>query len=373
MAQIFLCHASEDKPRVREVYGRLRAEGLHPWLDEENLLGGQLWEREIPIALKASDFILIFFSQNSIRKIGYVQNEFKLALETWRLIPGGMIHTIPVRLDNCEIPGEFRRFQWINLFEERGFERIIRAIRVGWSQRPRPASEARLTNSIGVEFVLIPAGTFMMGSPDSDAEAYEDETPAHRVTISQPFYLGQYAVTQGQWEAVMGTNPSEFTGDRNRPVEQVSWEDTQEFIRRLNTREGGARYRLPTEAEWEYACRAGSHIAYSFGNGPHQLDAYGWYEGNSGNQTHPVGQLAPNAWGLYDMHGNVWEWVQDWFGVYAPGPVTDPEGPTSGSDRVLRGGSWNGDASSCRSAYRVDWPPGLRDCGLGFRLLRTAP
>jgi formylglycine-generating enzyme required for sulfatase activity len=157
-------------------------------------IGGQQWEQEIPIALQASDFILIFFSQNSIRKIGYVQNEFKLALEAWRQTPEGMIRTIPIRLDDCEVPREFRRFHWIDLFDEGGFERIIRAIRVGESQRQPPLAP-RLTNSIGMEFVLISAGTFMMGSPASDTEASDDEKPAHRVTISQPFYLGKYPVT----------------------------------------------------------------------------------------------------------------------------------------------------------------------------------
>ena len=171
----------------------------------------------------------------------------------------------------------------------------------------------------------------------------------------------------------MGTNPSHLTGDRNRPVERVSWEDTQGFIRKLNMREGRARYRLPTEAEWEYACRAGSQTSYSFGDAPPQLDAYGWYADNSGEMTHPVGQRKPNTWGLYDMHGNVWEWVQDWYGAYAPEPVTDPQGPASGSERVFRGGSWVNPAMGCRSAFRYRLAPGRRFDYLGFRLLRTAP
>ena len=140
-----------------------------------------------------------------------------------------------------------------------------------------------------MEFVLIPAGTFMMGSPDSDAEAYYDEKPAHRVTISQPFYLGKYPVTQAQWRAVMRNSPSRFTGDPNRPVDQVSWEDVQAFISRLNAHEGHTRYRLPTEAEWEYATRAGSTTAFCFGDNNRQLMMYAWYSENAGSQTHPVG------------------------------------------------------------------------------------
>jgi formylglycine-generating enzyme required for sulfatase activity len=226
----------------------------------------------------------------------------------------------------------------------------------------------RITNSIGMEFVLIPAGTFLMGSNDGEIE----EQTVHQVAISQPFYLGMYPVTQGQWEQVMRTKPSEFTGDGNRPVETVSWDDAQKFIQLLNAKEGGALYRLPTEAEWEYACRAGSTTAYSFGDDPSQLDAYGWYYRNAGGTTHPVGQRKPNDWGLYDMHGNVWEWVQDWYEAYTPEPVTDPHGPSWGSSQVIRGGSWGHDAESCRSAYRSDVAPGYRHLSLGFRLLRTA-
>jgi formylglycine-generating enzyme required for sulfatase activity len=218
-------------------------------------------------------------------------------------------------------------------------------------------------------FVRIPAGEFRMGSTDGHA----DERPVHTVRISQPFYLGIHAVTQGQWEAAMGNNPSRFTGDPNRPVERVSWEDVQEFIGRLNAREGHTLYRLPTEAEWEYAARAGSTTAYCFGDDSHRLGEYAWYSENAGRQTHPVGTLQPNAWGLYDMHGNVWEWVQDWYGKYAAEPVTDPQGPALGSARVYRGGSWSYGAGYCRSAYRRHDAPGYRYGGLGFRLLRTAP
>jgi formylglycine-generating enzyme required for sulfatase activity len=235
------------------------------------------------------------------------------------------------------------------------------------SAAAQPAGEKTFTNSIGMEFVLIPAGTFMMG--DADGEA--DERPVHQVTISRSFYLGKYEVTQAQWQAIMGNNPSLFTGTDNLPVEQVWWTDVEEFIRRLNAREGGDKYRLPTEAEWEYAARAGSTTAYSFGNDPAQLKEYAWYKDNAGGKTHPVGQLKPNAWGLYDMHGNVMEWVQDWYGRYAAEPVTDPPGPPSGTHRMRRGGAWNNAAAICRSANRYS-VPGFRDDFLGFRLVRLA-
>src|SRR5262249_38670129 len=156
----------------------------------------------------------------------------KLALDAWQELPEGTIHTIPVRIDECEVPESFRRYHWANLFEPNGFDRIVRAIRAELDKRQKPGPSI-FTNSIGMEFVLIPAGTFMMGSPE-DAEANDNEKPAHRVTISQPFYLGKYPVTQAQWEAVMGNNPSEYTDNPSSPVDQVSWNDVQAFLHKLN-------------------------------------------------------------------------------------------------------------------------------------------
>ena len=201
----------------------------------------------------------------------------------------------------------------------------------------------------------------------------------HWVHISQPFDLSKYEVTQAQWKAVMGesNNPSDFKGD-DRPVASVSWNDVQDFIWKLNEREGTDVYRLPTEAEWEYAARAGSQTAYYFGDSASQLGAYAWYSENANGETHPVGKKQPNAWGLYDIHGNVWEWVQDWYGKFSATTaeitvatsVLDPGGPSSESDRVLRGGAWGIGARSCRSANRNSGHPGFADRYLGFRLLR---
>jgi formylglycine-generating enzyme required for sulfatase activity len=229
------------------------------------------------------------------------------------------------------------------------------------------AAEKTYTTSLGMDFTLVPAGSFTMGADKNFENADDDETPQHRVSISKPFYLGTYEVTQAQWTAVMGNNPSKFKG-RSNPVEQVSWDDIRIFIQRLNQKEGHARYRLPTEAEWEYAARAGTTGAYSFGDDEDSLGRYAWYEGNSGEKTHPVGQKQPNAWGLYDMHGNVYEWVQDWYGNYSSSSVTDPKGPSSGSLRVYRGGGWRSPARYCRAALRGSNSPGRRDVGLGFRL-----
>ncbi len=239
-----------------------------------------------------------------------------------------------------------------------------------------------LGNGVKLEMVLIPAGEFLMGSPDSDTNAQSDEKPQHRVRITKPFYLGKYLVTQEQWEAIMGGNPSQFKGAKN-PVEAVSWDDCQVFLGRLNEKfhrphpdplpAGEGEFRLPTEAQWEYACRAGSTTYWHFGNSDLVLGEYAWYGNNSESKTHPVGEKKPNAWGLYDMNGNVWEWCQDWYGAYGAEVVTDPGGPATGSDRVYRGGSWYAPAWSCRSAYRYnDFAPGLRYFILGFRVSLVA-
>ena len=225
-----------------------------------------------------------------------------------------------------------------------------------------------IVNSIGMSLVQIPAGTFTMGD--------DDETP-HQVTLTKGFELGVYEVTQEQYEQVMGSNPSEFKGPQN-PVEMVSWDEAVEFCRKLSAlpaeQSVGYVYRLPTEAEWEYACRAGTTSKYSFGDSESELGDYAWYRDNSGGTTHPVGQKKPNGFGLYDMHGNVWERCQDWYGDYPKGSTTDPTGAASGSgsERVIRGGSWYFYSDEFRSADRNSLPPDLRGYGLGFRVLRSS-
>jgi formylglycine-generating enzyme required for sulfatase activity len=221
-----------------------------------------------------------------------------------------------------------------------------------------------------MEFVWIEGGEFLMGCGASDTECDDDEKPAHKVRVDG-FWMGQYEVTQAQWQKLMGSNPSSFEGE-NRPVEQVSWDDAQEFIKKLNSR-SGMTFRLPTEAEWEYAARAGTKTVYSFGDNVNKLGEYAWYSANSGSQTHPVGQKKPNVWGLYDMHGNVWEWCADWYdsSYYAKDPSENPSGPSGGSSRVLRGGCWPSDARHVRSALRGIDAPADRDDFIGFRLVRT--
>lgn len=253
------------------------------------------------------------------------------------------------------------------------------------------APPATTTNDLGMAFVLIPAGSFMMGAAEGERDARDNEKPRHRVMIGKPFYIATHEVTQAQWQAVTGRSPHDqarsnpFLGlpgmeARIRQPQNpatVSWNDAQAFISQLNRREGHTRYRLPTEAEWEYAARAGTATAYSFGDDVAQLGRYAWYgEDFQTGSSHPVGRKLPNPWGLFDVHGNVWEWVQDW---YAPNygsseAVADPRGPAGGTERVVRGGSWHVTADGWRSAFRKPYAPDYRGISIGFRVaLDPAP
>jgi formylglycine-generating enzyme required for sulfatase activity len=241
---------------------------------------------------------------------------------------------------------------------------------------PAPAPKASpasvtldLGNGVTMKLVLIRPGKFLMGSPDSEQGHEPNEGPQHVVVISKPFYMGVTEVTQAQYEAVMGTNPSKFKEPTN-PVHSVSWDEAVEFCRKLSDKTGKT-VRLPTEAEWEYACRAGTKTRFSFGDSESALGDYAWFSSNSGQKTQPVGQKKPNPWGLYDMHGNVFEWCADWYGSYSSGVSTDPQGATSGGDRVMRGGSWIHGGFRCPCAYRLNFAPAGRNSTYGFRCART--
>ena len=233
---------------------------------------------------------------------------------------------------------------------------------------------------VSIDMVWIEPGTFTMGSPVQEEGRGYDEEPQHQVTISRGFYLGKYEITQEQWEAVMGSRPWEgkegAREDPRHPAVFISWHDMRKFIGRLNEWEGADVFRLPTEAEWEYACRAGTTTRWSFGDDENYLKDYAWYRANAWNlgeqNAHRVGMKAPNPWGLCDMHGNVWEWVLDWFSAYTADAQVDPAGPNVGSYRVLRGGSFPGFASGVRAADRLRYSPGVRvNADVGARLLRT--
>lgn len=240
--------------------------------------------------------------------------------------------------------------------------------------QPQKDPPKTFTNSIGMKFVWVPPGGFMMGSPKEEKGRGINETQ-HKVTLTKGFYMGVHAVTQEQWKEIRGNNPSKFKGEKNLPVETVSWEDCQEFIKKLREKDKKP-YRLPTEAEWEYASRAGTTTPFHFGEtiSTDQVNYNGIFiygDGKKGvnrEKTTPVGSFPANAWGLHDMHGNVYQWCQDWFGDYPQKDLVDPQGPDSGKYRVVRGGSWYYTPVLCRSAYRSRLEPGLRRDTFGFRL-----
>ena len=253
------------------------------------------------------------------------------------------------------------------------------AKKTGGTQKVSAAAGKRLNaNSVGMEFILIPAGSFTMGSPEKEKDRGDDEKQV-KVTITRAFELGKTVVTQKQWAEVMGTTPwDEYEAGKgdNYPAVYVSWANATKFCKKLTALEhkrgklpANQTYRLPTEAEWEYACRAGTTTAYSFGDKQSSLGDYAWYDDNSGNKLHEVATKKPNPWGLFDMHGNVDEWCEDWYEESLSGG-NDPKGPSAGSNRVDRGGNHHDFASNCRSAFRSSGGPN-RNSILGFRIVRV--
>jgi formylglycine-generating enzyme required for sulfatase activity len=414
--QIFLAHASEDKPAVLTLYNRLKQAGYKPWLDKKDLIPGQIWRDEIPKAIKASQIFLACLSGKSANKQGYIQRELRIALDTLGEMLPGTIFFIPMRLEECEIPDlrlaevglNLRDIHRLDYWEEDGFEQLERAIGYQFKLEPEEPKQLLsvfnfeivrvnakgeqikkeskqsqyfredLGNDITLEMVAIPGGTFLMGTEDEEIErlvkkfnldGFRWERPQHRVTVSS-FYMGRYPITQSQWKAIaatakididLETNPSNFKGDE-LPVEQVNWYDAIEFCARLS-KLTGREYRLPSEAEWEYACRAGTTTPFYFGETiTGELANYrasetyaGEAKGEYREETTPVGQFPPNAFGLYDMHGNVWEWCADtWHDNYDGAPTDGSVWTENGNDNrsPLRGGSWYFYPNDCRSAFR---------------------
>jgi len=233
---------------------------------------------------------------------------------------------------------------WVPGLDSKGSEPVPKEITI------------QIGENVSMKLALIPAGKFMMG---------EEKAP-HEVTLSKPFYMGVTEVTQAQYQAIMGTNPSHFRGETN-PVETVSWNDATEFCKKLSEKTRQV-VRLPTEAEWEYACCAGTKTDLWFGYATGSMGDYAWYSANSGDRPHPVGQKKPNAWGLYDMHGNVWEWCADWYGNLPKKPVTDPQGPASGEYHVMHGGAWLNIPVICRAARQGTGYRDARGYLFGFRV-----
>ncbi len=251
-----------------------------------------------------------------------------------------------------------------------------------WADKSAPATGKRFYRAVAFQtppnMVFIPPGAFRMGSPANEVDRASTEGPRTVITISRGFWMGKYEVTQGEYLAVMGNNPSYNQGDPDLPVEQITWFDATNYCGQRTVRERAVgwiptncAYRLPTEAEWEYACRGWTATRFSFGDDPGytNLAWYAWYRDNSGGRTHPVGQRLPNPWGLYDMHGNVWEMCQDWYGPYPGGIAVDPKGPATGTRLALRSGGLDREAGSARSASRNQQEPAYTNGSIGFRLV----
>jgi formylglycine-generating enzyme required for sulfatase activity len=424
MPRIFLSYRRMDSAAAAgRIYDRLcdRFGEDAVFMDIDTIPFGADFRQHITSALDQCGVLLAVIGHNWAGEAGaprriddpqdFVRIEIESALE--RNLP-----VIPILIDRAAMPGEadlppsLSRLAYRNAIEVdqgRDFrhhvDRLIRGIEQLLQQaQPQPGSPQPMgewTNSIGIKLKLIPAGEFLMGSPESDSDAEDDEKPQHRVRITQPFYLGIHQVTVRQyqrfieatgyrteaeedgeggwgWDAGAGKpvqNPKFtwrsriFNQTDEHPVVNVSWNDAKAFCDWLSQREGQT-YGLPTEAQWESACRAGTTTRFSFGDDEDALGEYAWYSANSGGRTHPVGEKKPNGFGLHDMHGNVWEWCWDGYGNYQRTAVDDPRGAEGASRRVIRGGSWSINPRVARSAGRLWLGPGNRGGDLGFRVAR---
>ena len=313
MSDIFISYSSEDRSKAKDIAEALKQQGFSVWWDR-SILPGETFDTAIEKALDAAKCVIVLWSKTSVSK-EWVRTEASEGKQRGILIP--------VLIDDVKMPLAFRLMQaadlrdWGGKLPHPGFDNLLEAV-AGILGRPlavqqdqwmkleklaskvygsikEPEKIAKQDNSIGLKFTLIPAGEFYMGS-----EEYDEEKHVHKVRINNPFYLGTYPVTQREWKAVMRRNPSDFKGD-DLPVEVVSWDNVQKFIKKLNEKEGTGKYRLPSEAEWEYACRAGTTTRYLFGDDESELGDYAWYGENSDGKTHPVGQKEHNPWGLYDI------------------------------------------------------------------------
>ncbi len=434
---IFVSYAHKDRDHVFPLIQDLYEQGYRIWYDE-GIDPGNEWPDEIAHALESASQFLVFVSPHAVASRN-VRNEINLALgsdkkfiaihlvETqlpsglklsmgsiqaifkWRMsdehFSRKLAGSLSPALKTTTVTAPASRPEAstpVALTEPRVPTPAVRSVVDGrvtsgapqaWTVKPEPSSlrvpagcraaagTAALTGPLsgwaqeivhvttGMAFCFIPPGVFNMGSPAGEVGRFADEVQ-HRVTLTHGFYLGKCPVTQAQWERVMGANPSHFKG-ADLPVETVSWDDCQTFLRKF-----GSGARLPTEAEWEYACRAGTTTALNNGTaltsvkGPcPNLDAVAWYDQNSRGTTHPVGLKQPNGWGLHDMHGNVWEWCSDRCGEYPTGGVTNPQGAQDGTNRMGRGGSWVSYANYCRVAYRINNAPAYRDNVYGLRAI----
>jgi formylglycine-generating enzyme required for sulfatase activity len=428
---IFLAHAHEDKPQVRKLYADLQARGLDPWLDEKDLVGGQIWKVEIPKAIRRADVFLACLSKRSVGKRGFVQQELREALSAYGERPADSVYIIPVRFDDCAVPHlqtpdhglSLQDIHWVDLWQDGGFDRLVSAIEhalgvvasptgardearaaiipIGNLTEHQPAQEApKEAGSLPTpgtafrdidepwcpELVVIPPGEFMMGSTEAerqwavehgaDPEWLENEKPRHLVKIGYSLAVGRFPVTFEEYDRFADATKRERPVDNDwgrgrRPVLYMSWHDAAAYCGWL-TRETSQEYRLLTEAEWEYACRAGTATRFWWGD---EITPENANYGRNVGKTSEVGNYPENPFGLYDMHGNVWEWVEDhWSASYIGAPDDGSAVPTEGDGdtrRAMRGGSWFVPPGDLRSALRsANWDV-VQDGNFGFRIART--
>lgn len=406
---VFICHSSKDKPIIATLIEDLKKENITYWVDAEKINFGDSIIEKITKGLETSKYIIPCVSKN-LTASGWTKAEYGSILNAEFSGNSNRI-VIPLLLEDCgvkDIPTLLRDKKWVIYSDKTEFSEFVKFLK---GNRLKESSTNSLTfsakdlnnvsqssniprtfksPSTGMDFILLPSGKFIMGSPSEEQGRYDregpiNEYPIHEVTIKKSFYIGIYTVTQSQWKRILGSSPSSFNGD-NLPVEKVSWDDAQRFIKKLNQDEMTNKYRLPSESEWEYACRAGTQTSYYFGDDENTLGEYAWYNGYarekelsikgdkilSGKTTHPVGEKKPNPWGLYDMHGNVYEWCQDIYHQNYNNAPSDGSVWEKGNSvsRVIRGGSWYSPASYCRSAVRKNDYSSKRVENIGFRLVR---
>lgn len=413
--KVFISYSHDSRlhlDRVLELADRLRAEGIDCNLDQYEPAPAEGWPRWMDKQFQDAEFILVVCTETYCRRFeGREEHgkglgvKWEGAIITDELYSSESVNKrfIPIVFSNDDalhVPRKLQRYRRHLIADDGGYEELYRRLtnqprvvkpELGKLRSFEPINKLRslpsedrqqefvpinlqvlykgfivgerLGDGVELEMIAIPGGTFQMGS-----NIVDNEKPIHPVTLP-PFHIGKYPITQAQWQAVMKNNPSYFRGDK-LPVERVSWEMATEFCQKLSEKTG-RNYRLPTEAEWEYACRADSTGMYCFGDDDALLEKYAWYSKNAGDSTQPVGEKLPNDWGLYDMHGNVWEWCQDRYtpNYYQQSPRENPQGPSSGVHRVLHGGSWSDDPFICRSASRFWGLPGGVKLIVGFRVV----
>lgn len=375
---VFISYSSKKKAIADGVCHYLEENGIRCWIAPRDIPVGSDYGDLIDEAIcNCKAAVLVFSAPASISQ--WVKGEINLAFTEGKPI-------LPFRIDETQVKGAFRvmlnQMHWIDAFPQyadrlpdllsslQGLMHVEPKVIPSVPKVAVPENRDKVFKVGGVEFkmVYVEGGTFMMGATaEQGDDASDNEKPAHQVTLSS-YYIGETVVTQALWEAVMKwSNPSNRRGD-NLPVESVSWKDSQEFIKRLNkmTRR---TFRLPTEAEWEYAARGGKKSQKYKYSGSDDIEAVSWYSGNNGDGTHPVKGKRANELGLYDMSGNVYEWCSDWYGDYVSGSQTDPCGPSSRSNRVVRGGCWRSYARYCRVSYRGSSTPSDRCINYGLRLV----